>query len=127
MPTKTITFLYLEPLLQRGDAIEIRFHFSLIDTSLVDTPEEPKEISYHTIVVKMSRSRQAMWNLQPAQLKKIMYEYGKRHLDRLVADGKVAVSEMLNLSTSTTPRECPYDPSRITMTPGRSYEVTVKG
>jgi len=126
MPSKTITFLSLESLPQRGDKIEICFTFSLLDTSLVGTPEEQTKTTYPTVIVKMSRSLQTTWNLHPPELEKIMFEYAERHLDKLVADGNEVVSESLDLYTSTAPLKCPYDPSSIMITPEESHEVIVK-
>ena len=127
MPSKTITFLTHRRLPQDGGAIEARFSFSILDTALIGTPDEQTETTYHTIFVRMPHTLQVVWNLQLPQLDKVMYEYARYYLSKMLGEGQQQFSEMLDLYTSTTPLKCPYDPDSISMTPGESHVVIVKG
>jgi hypothetical protein len=126
MPLKEITFLSFKPHPQQGNVIECHFTFSVIDTSLVGMPEELAATDVYAIVVKMSRSLQAVWKLQSAEMEKVMYEYAKRHLDEHLALGVAAFSRLLDYTTATAPLRCPYNPGSISMEPGDRHIVITK-
>lgn len=124
--SKTLTYLGHECLPKMGDATEIRFSFSVIDTSLIGIPEQHMNVIRRTVVVKMSGTLQATWRLQSQQLEKVAFEFAKRHLIKKVAEGTASIDEIIDLNTSTAPATCPYDPERIAMTVGDRYEVSVQ-
>jgi hypothetical protein len=126
MASKTLTFIGFENIPKAGDYTDIRFDFSIVDTSFVGTPEEGNNTSEVEVLVRISRTLEAIWTLAPSQLDKVSYEFAKRHLQDKVSDGTDTPDERIDLNTSTAERECPYNPERISMTPGSRYEVEVR-
>jgi hypothetical protein len=123
MSSKTITFLSYKHLSPRGGAIEVRYSFSVLDTALAGTPYGQTEAIPYTIYVKLASSVQAMWGLKQPQMEKVMYEYARRYLCKMVSNGREDFSEILDLYTSTMPLKCPFDPGNISMTLGESQVV----
>jgi hypothetical protein len=126
MVSKTVTFLRYEQLPKAGDYLEVVFDFSVVDSSLVSPPEEIIHTSQARIAVKMSRTLQSTWRLESPQLEKVLFEHANRHLLQRVSDGAFKESDRVDLNTSTAPAACPYDPDRIVMTPGTTFEVEVE-
>jgi hypothetical protein len=124
MPSKTITFLSYKHLPREGGLIEVSFTFSILDTALVDAPDEHAETTYRTIIVKLPHSAQMMWGLRPPQVEKVMFEYARRYLYHMVAGGQEDIREMLDLRTTSVPMKCPFDPGNISMTLGESHVVS---
>ena len=126
MAVQTITFLEYERLAKLGDYEEFLFRFSLLDTPLIGTPEESALTNQVPVFAKISRTLQNTWKLQLPDLAKVLFEYAKRHLMEQVSKGAPLDDVRVELSTSTAPAECPYDPTRISMDPGSNFEVDVK-
>ena len=126
MASKTLTFVSFERLPTVGDYTDIRFNFSIVDTSLVGSPEEGTHTSQVKVLVRISRTLEAIWKLAPPQLDKVLYEFAKRHLQDKVSDGTDIPDEQVDLNTSTAPQECPCELERISMIPGSRFEVEVR-
>lgn len=123
---QTISFLEYERLANVGDYEEFLFRFSLVDTTLIGTPEESALTTPVPVFVKISRTLQNTWRLQLPDLVKILFEYAKRHLMEQVSKGAPVDDARVDLNSSTAPAKCPYDSARVAMDPGSSFEVDVK-
>lgn len=110
---KTITFTHKEYLPITKDALDVNFHFNVIDSSLVGAPEEKSLQTHHIIKVTITRTLAACWSLEPEDRDKVMFEYGKRHIIEKIKDGNLGAEEELWLSTYNYPSQCPFDPARI--------------
>jgi len=126
MTSKTLTFIGFEYVPKAGDYTDIRFDFSIVDTAFVGGPEERKNTSQVKVLARISRTLEAIWKLAPPQLEKVLYEFAKRHLQDKVSDGTDSADERIDLNTSTAQQDCPYEPERISITPGSRFEVEVR-
>lgn len=95
------------------DAIEYLFPYKLIDEKFVDKPEEESETKHYKIIVSITRTLDTMWKLSDSDREKVLYEYGKRHVEEKIKEGSLTDDEELWLSTGTHPKKNPFDPSRI--------------
>ena len=123
MGTTSVKFLDFEQLSKAGDYIEIVFSFSLVDAYLVGRPEEDTSTTRARVSVRMTRSLQSIWRLESPRLEKVMFEYAKRALQARVSRGSPKEYDQIDLNTTTAPSICPFDPDRITITPGAGFQV----
>lgn len=124
---KTITFTEKEFLPITKDALDVNFHFSVVDSSLVGAPEEKSAQTHHLIKVTITRTLAACWGLEPEDRDKVMFEYGKRHIIEKIKDGNLGTEEELWLSTSNYPTKCPFDPDKIENPIGARVTVKAHG
>ncbi|MCX6354163.1 MAG: hypothetical protein NTZ78_04570 [Candidatus Aureabacteria bacterium] len=123
MPAKKITFAQPKDLHTERDGIEILFPFSLVDASLVGTPEEESETINHKIIVGASGTLTSCWGLNGGDLLKVLFEYGKRHVVEKIRDGTLGKKEEIVLTTGNTPYPCRFDASKIDKPERASYTV----
>jgi len=109
------------------DATDYLFQYDLVDSTFVGRPEEQNRTSHFDIKVGGTRSLLACWDLNEADLIKVLFEYGKRHIVQKLKDGTLSDEEELLLSTSTAEVPCPFDPSRIQSPTGTTIEVDTGG
>jgi hypothetical protein len=121
MPILNITLLDYECLPKAGDYREFIFTFSVVDPSFMGSPDEQSQSSVLCLTVKISRSLQAIWNLD-----KVLFEYAKRKLVEKLSRGIILADATIDLNTSTVSSTCPFDPDTISLIPGSSNEVEVK-
>lgn len=95
------------------DAIEYLFPYKIIEEKFEGKPEEESKTKHYRITVSITRTLDSMWNLSNSDREKILYEYGKRHVEEKFKDGSLTENEELWLSTGTHPNKNPLDPSRI--------------
>ncbi|MCK4597128.1 hypothetical protein KAU04_03780, partial [bacterium] len=126
---KTVRFYKPIPLPSDRDAVEYRFPFAVIDSSLIGKPEEESETSHHSIKVTITGTLAACWGFGRTEsdpvLEKVLFEYGKRHIVEKLHDGILSDKEELLLATGNQPNECPFDPSRISEPSGTSIKVPI--
>jgi len=121
---KEVRFGKPEPLPKNRDAVEYQFPFTVVDSSLIGSPEEESETKQHSVKVCITGVLVACWRLSRPDLVKILFEYGKRHIAGKLEGGTLSVKEELYLSTSNYPDECPFDPSMISDPSQASINVT---
>jgi hypothetical protein len=124
---KSITFEAPSPLPRTRDATEYVFPYAIVDSSLVGTPEERSRTSSFSIRVGGTGSLISCWDFEEADLIRVLFEYGKRHVIQKLKDGALSDKEELLLSTSTAEIPCPFDPSRIPNLAGATIEVDLVG
>ncbi len=110
---KIIIFGKPQILTNHWNFTEYIYPFSVIDSSLIGSPEEKSKTDYHEIKVGMSRDLQSCWDLKKSDLVKVLFEFGKRHVIQKLKDGTLSEKEELSLHTGNTEKTCPFDISRI--------------
>ncbi len=110
---KSVSFRNPRHVLITSDATLYEFPFSVVDSSLAGAPEEETETQQHVVNVKISSTLASCWGLSKQDLVKVLFEYGKRHIDDKLKDGTLRDIEELSLNTVSHPTECPFNPSRI--------------
>ena len=95
------------------DAVEYQFPFTVVDSSLIGSPEEESETKQHSVKVGITGVLDACWRLSRPDLVKVLFEYGKQHIVEKLKDGTLSDKEELRLLTSSHPSKCPFDPSTI--------------
>ena len=109
-----------------GDYEEFLFRFSMVDTTHIGSPEESALSTHVPVFVKISRTLQNTWSIESSDLVKVLFEYAKRHLIEEVSIGAPLDEVRVDLNTSTVPIGCPYDPARIALDPGVTFEVDIR-
>jgi len=126
MSSKTVIFQSGEWLLEVGDAKSILFKYSIVDTAFVDSVDETSHININDVTITISRSLESIWKLEQTKLEKVLCEYVKRHIASKVEEDALTQHERIELQTSTTPKTCPSDPNRITISFGEPLDFPVK-
>jgi hypothetical protein len=104
--------------------VEILFPFEAVNTDLVGTPDETCHSTEHRLLVCIEGNRKATWSLSEQNLKKVLFEIGKRELEGRFTDG--ALPDVINVHVSFTSHpgsRCPFDPERITAPNGVSVQI----
>lgn len=123
---KTIVFGLPSLLPTMKDAIEYLIPYSLVDSSLIGSPEENSKTSRFSIKVGASGTLKAGWNLNDTTLIKVLFEYGKRHIIQKLKDGALSESEELLLTSHNAEIPCIFDPRRISEPNGAKEEIDFK-
>jgi len=106
------------------DVAQYLFEFK-VDSSLIGKPEEISATLYGKVIVGITIELNLNWRLKDDELVKVLFEYGKRHVIQKIKDGTLSEREELVLTTSNSPENCPFDPSRITNPSGAAFEIEV--
>ena len=109
----------------RRDVTQYLFEFTVVDSSLVGEPEERSKTLYGKLFVGITIELNINWRLNDHELLKVLFEYGKRHVIQKIKDGTLSEKEELLLTTSNSPENCPFDPSRIKNPSGAKFEIEV--
>lgn len=105
------------------DAIDMIFPYSVVNSDLIGAPEETSSTRRFNLKVGISRTLAACWNLQPGDLIKVLFEYGKRYVVQRLKDNTLTAEQELWLTTQNYPTNCPFDPGRIPAPSGATIEV----
>ncbi len=109
----TIRFTNDEWLPRTRDGIDYLLRFSFADSEFVGKPDEPFLTTQAHIVIGISGTLNSMWGLSENNLRKVLFEYGKRHVETMISEGTLANQTELQLTTFGAPAQCPFDPDRI--------------
>ena len=99
--------------------------YSYVPTSLVGQPEEKSNTSYASIVVGISRTLEAIWNLSKDNLRKILFEYAKRHINARAVEKTLGGKSEIQLTTYSAPNQCPFDPDLINIDLKNPMQVNI--
>ena len=124
---KVLTFETPQELPRRRDATEYRFPFRMVDSNFVGAPEEMARSTQYTLIVGVSRTLKACWQLPKHLLPRILFEYGRRHLKQKILDEALSQSEELFLHTGNAETSCPFDPNRVEDPSGATLEIAQTG
>jgi|GEM_PF-2812426 len=120
---KNIVFNTPQRLPVTRNGIDYLFPFTVVDASLIGKPEEKSETRQHSIIVGISSTLCWVWALNDSDLIKVLFEYGKRHIENKMKLGELEIEEKLYLSTSNSLDKNSFDISRIPNPKGFSFEV----
>ena len=105
------------------------FSFYVVDSSLVGEPEEVASASHHKLKVGITGELTVNWRMgefSERDLIKVLFHYGKRHIEKRIKEGILQEYEELRLSTEEHPENyCPLDVSRIPDPVGFDFQVDV--
>ena len=114
-------------LLRTGrDAFEYLFPYKVLDEKFVGKPEEESETKHYKIKVSITRTLNTMWKLSDFNRERVLYEYGKRHVEEKYKDGSLTDDEELWLSTGTHPKNNPFDPSKIQYLESKVINISMR-
>jgi hypothetical protein len=106
---------------------ELGIIFHVVDNSYVGRPEGASTTSHHSLVVKIDDISAATWGnnwneeaahndqMSIENLKKVLYEYGKRKIIEEVKRGTLKTKDILVISVPPEQAICPYAPSNINL------------
>ena len=121
--SKTVKFSQARYIITRRDTHEYMFCFSVVDSSLIRSPEEESKTKAHRIKVIITRTLASCWDLNDKDLEKVLFEYGKRYITEKLKEGTLNDKEELWLSTGSHPIECEFNPLRIPNPDGATFIV----
>ena len=128
MPTVLARFDPPEDVTTAGlDGKAIRFPFAFIEAQHVGTPRQTSETKTERITVEISRTLISIWNLNHADLIKVLFQIAKEHLVKRLGNSKrVGRDVKIQVNTSTHEGPCPFDPQFIEAPNGAAdqFEVT---
>jgi len=110
------------------DVWSYRFPFSIVETSLLGSPEEKSRTQQYVVTIGLSRELRVNWRVgevDESELVKLLFEFGKRHVFEKLQHGSLTEEEELLLTTQNSPQECPFEISRIADPEGASFDVEV--
>lgn len=105
------------------DGRDYLLHFSYVDSKLFDKPEEEFYSKNGRIVIGISGTLQAIWGYQNANLRKVLFGYGKRHVENMISEGALVEQTEIQLTSTNAPQKCPFDPVRINLSFNKPFEV----
>ncbi len=126
---KTLSFSRPEKTKQGNQGIEYSFPFSVIDSSLIGKSEETAATSHYEVVVPIADVLLLIWRLNEADLERVLFEFGKRHVVELVKTHSLPAEkaiEMQTLASWNSPNQCPFDPARIEKPDGARVVVELE-
>lgn len=118
----TVKFTNDEWLPVTRDGSDYRLCYSFVDSKLVDKPEESFHTKQGQIIIGISGTLETMWGLNRDGLQKVLFEYGKRHLETMISEGAMVERTEVQLTTASAPKQCPFDPKRINILLGTPFE-----
>ena len=103
----------------------------IVPTEKLGSPEEASATTKTAVKVTCARTLQAMWITRKSELgrhknlRRVLYEYGKRYLEEKLQAGKTTGRLQLALHLKNAPELCPFDPANIEIGHNIWYEVKV--
>lgn len=111
----------------RQDGVQYLFPFTMIDSELIGTPEQRSLTQERRFIIRISRSRLTPWRIAPANLPRILFEFGRRHIAGLIESRELPDGYTIRcpmVSTASHPdSSCPFDPALIPEPAGFTMEV----
>jgi hypothetical protein len=108
----TITFLRVESLPSTRATVDYLIHYCFVPTKFV-TAEQESKTKNGSVLVSISYALLSNWSLGEEDLKKVLFEYAKRHIIEKAEEKALGRNSNLDLTTYNSPHECPYNPQRI--------------
>lgn len=111
------------------DRVQYSFPFAMIDSAFIGRPEQRSQTRECRLIVGIWGSRLAPWRIADADLPKILFEFGRRHIVRLIETGNLPSDSTIRgpmISTASHPDlSCPFDPALIDEPNGYFMEVEI--
>ena len=80
---------------------------------MIGSPEEARMATSHRLVVKITPSRRAGWQVSESELRKELFEIGLRMIVEKAKQGNLSADEQVVVNASTHSSTLPFDPSSI--------------
>ncbi len=109
----TIRFSKDEWLPRTRDGLDYLLRYSFVDSEFIGKADEAFLTRQAYIVIGISGTLNSMWGFSKNNLCKVLFEYGKRHVETMISEGTLANQTELQLTTYSAPAQCPFDPERI--------------
>jgi hypothetical protein len=68
----------------------------------------------------------AVWRLEKSKLSKVLFQFAKEHLEKMLKQGKFEPDTKVTLNTGTHKGSCPFDPRFVEEPDGATLEIEVK-
>ena len=121
---KTLKFQIPKDITRAGqDGIAILFPFTVVNSSFIGQPEEMRETEHHKLIVEIGESLIEPWGISRKELIKVLFEIGRREIEKKVQTRDLKDEEKIPLSTYNTKETCPFEPSKIKDPDGYQIEV----
>ncbi len=108
-----VKFISDEWLPETRDGLDYQVRYTFVDSVFVDKPEEVLRTKQGHIIVGISGTLNSMWGLTRDDLRKVLFEYAKRHIGKMVSEGALVKQTEVQLTSVSAPSRCPFDPQRI--------------
>jgi len=96
-----------------GDYSDYKLHYSFVNSDLLGKPEEESQTKNGYIKIRISGTLSAIWGFKDEDLRKILFEYGKRYIGETISKGALIDHIELQLNPYNFPEKCPFDPNQI--------------
>jgi hypothetical protein len=112
--------------ISKPDSEAIKFPFALVSSEYVGTPRQTSETKSGRISVEITGSLMAVWRLEKSKLSKVLFQFAKEHLEKMLKQGKFEPDTKVTLNTGTHKGSCPFDPRFVEEPDGATLEIEVK-
>ena len=109
--TVTVSFTRDERLPVTRDGRDYLLHYTYVASRLVGEPAEAAETKAGRVLIGISRTLMSIWGIDGEDLRKVLFEYGTRHVKAKAAERSLGGQSELQITTASAPNRCPYDPS----------------
>lgn len=120
----TVTFTRDEWLASTRDGQDYSLNYTVVNSESIGKPDEASHTTNARIILGISGSLAGQWNLNTEELRKVLFEFGKRHVKGMIADGTLADQTELQFTTYNAPDRCPFDPNLIILDFGLPFEIS---
>ena len=120
----TIRFIDDEWLPVTRDGLDYILRYSFVDSEFVGKPDEAFLTTQAHIVIGISGTLNSIWGLSKDDLRRVLFEYGKRHNERMISEGALVDQTELQLTTFGAPSQCPFDPERVNLSVNSHLEYS---
>jgi hypothetical protein len=93
------------------DGVDYELDYSFGPAHLVGAPDATHGTG--TVSVGISRTLSSIWNLDGELLRRVLYEYAKRHVLAKAEEAALGGRSEIQLTSASAPKSCPFDPSRV--------------
>jgi hypothetical protein len=100
-----------------------RIPFSVVDSDFIGSPEEDYKASKHTLDVKITPTERAGWNFSEPDLKKVMFEIGRREIMKKASRKELSNREEVSVNRRNHSEALSFIPSRIDKLDGAEFII----
>lgn len=118
----TVSFTRDEWLPVTRDGLDYQVYYSFVPSRLVGEPDESHETKTGTVRVGISRTLGSMWGLAGEPLRRVLFEYAKRHVRAKAEEAALGGASEIQLTSATAPPTCPFDPERVRLSLNQPLE-----
>lgn len=121
MEIKTFSLVTYSKVPESRDGITYAFEFKCVSKEKIGAPDEQLATKLYHIIVRISGTLIALWNLENDDLIKILYWIAHEAIEK----NPYQIQQDIDLHTGNTPSTCQYDPKRIIFPGAISFDVEV--